>query len=131
MKRIIYLLSTALLLGSPYFSKADTYPINKNIDVKHYVFKLSLSDADNEITGTTLVTLSFKEAGMKNFRLDLINKTTARKDKGMVADAVSINKTAVNYTHENDELIISLPAPSTKNQTITFTIQYMVFLLMV
>jgi aminopeptidase N len=124
MKRIIYLLSTALLLISPYSSKADIYPINKNIDVKHYVFNLSLSDADNEITGTTQVTLSFKEAGMKNFRLDFINKTTARKDKGMVIDAVSINKTAVNYTHENDELIISLPAPSTKNQTITFTIQY-------
>jgi aminopeptidase N len=124
MKRIIYLLSTALLLISPYSSKADTYPINKNIDVKHYVFNLSLSDADNEITGTTQVTLSFKEAGMKNFRLDLINKTTSRKEKGMVVDAVSIDKTAVNYTHENDELIISLPAPSTKNQTITFTIQY-------
>jgi len=124
MKRIIYLLSTMLLLVSPYSSKADTYPINKNLDVKHYVFNLSLSDADNEITGTTLVTVSFKEAGMKNFRLDFINKTTARKDKGMVVDAVSINKTAVGYTHENDELIISLPAPSTKNQTITFTIQY-------
>jgi len=124
MKRIIYLFSTALLLGSPYFLKADTYPINKNIDVKHYVFKLSLSDADNEITGTTLVTLSFKEAGMKNFRLDFINKTTDRQNKGMVVDAVSINKTAVDYTHGNDELIISLPAPSTKNQTITFTIQY-------
>lgn len=124
MKRIIYLLSTALLLISPYSSKADTYPINKNIDVKHYVFNLSLSDADNEIIGTTQVTLSFKEAGMKNFRLDLINKTTARKDKGMLVDAVNINQTAVNYTHENDELIISLPAPSTKNQTITFTIQY-------
>ena len=124
MKRIIYLLSTALLLISPYSSKADIYPINKNIDVKHYVFNLSLSDADNEITGTTQVTLSFKEAGMKNFRLDFINKTTDRQNKGMVVDAVSINKTAVDYTHGNDELIISLPAPSTKNQTITFTIQY-------
>ena len=124
MKRIIYLLSTMLLLVSPYSSKADTYPINKNLDVIHYVFNLSLSDADNEITGTTQVTLSFKEAGMKNFRLDFINKTTARKDKGMMVDAVSINNTAVGYTHENDELIISLPAPSTKNQTITFTIQY-------
>ncbi len=124
MKRIIYLLSTMLLLVSPYSSKADTYPINKNLDVIHYVFNLSLSDADNEITGTTLVTVSFKEAGMKNFRLDFINKTTARQNKGMVVDAVSINNTAVGYTHENDELIISLPAPSTKNQTITFTIQY-------
>ncbi len=124
MKRIIYLLSTALLLISPYSSKADTYPINKNIDVKHYVFNLSLSDADNEITGTTQVTISFKEAGMKNFSLDFINKTTARQNKGMVVDAVSIDKTTANYTHENDELIISLPSPSTKNQTLTFTIKY-------
>ena len=123
MKRIINLFTTALLFFIPLISKADTYPINKNIDVKHYVFKLSLSDADNEITGTTLVTINFKEAGMQNFRLDFINKTSARKDKGMVVDAVSVNNAAVNYTHQNDELIIRLPAPSTKNQTITFTIQ--------
>jgi len=124
MKRIINLFTTALLFIVPLISKADTYPINKNIDIKHYVFKLSLSDADNEITGSTLVTINFKEAGMKNFRLDFINKTSARKDKGMVVDAVSVNNTAVDYTHGNDELIIILPAPSTKNQTITFTIQY-------
>jgi aminopeptidase N len=124
MKRIINLFTTALLFVVPLISKADTYPINKNIDIKHYVFKLSLSDADNEITGTTLVTINFKEAGMKNFRLDFINKTSVRKDKGMVVDAVSINNAAIDYTHGNDELIISLPAPSTKNQTLTFTIQY-------
>jgi aminopeptidase N len=125
MKRIINLFTTALLFALPLISKADTYPINKNIDIKHYVFKLSLSDADNEIIGTTLVTINFKEAGMKNFRLDFVNKTSARKDKGMVVDAVSINNAAaVDYTHGNDELIISLPAPSAKNQIVTFTIQY-------
>jgi aminopeptidase N len=124
MKRIINLFTTALLFALPLISKADTYPINKNIDIKHYVFKLSLSDADNEITGTTLVTINFKEAGMKNFRLDFVNKTIARKDKGMVVDAVSINNAAVDYTHGNDELIINLPAPSAKNQIVTFTIQY-------
>jgi aminopeptidase N len=124
MKRIINLFTSALLFVIPLISKADTYPINKNIDIKHYVFKLSLSDADNEITGTTLVTVNFKEVGMKNFRLDFVNKTSVRKDKGMVVDAVSVNNTAVDYTHGNDELIISLPAPSTKNQTLTFTIQY-------
>ena len=124
MKRIFNLFTTALLFVIPLISKADTYPINKNIDIKHYVFKLSLSDADNEITGTTLVTVNFKEAGMQNFRLDFVNKTSVRKDKGMVVDAVSVNNTAVDYTHGNDELIISLPAPSTKNQTLIFTIQY-------
>ena len=106
MKRIIILFTTVLLFVLPLISKADTYPINKKIDIKHYVFNLSLSDADNEITGTTLVTLNFKEAGIQNFRLDFINKTTARKDKGMVVDAVSSSNSAVKYTHHNDELII-------------------------
>jgi len=124
MKRIFNLFTTVLLFVVPLISKADTYPINKNIDVKHYVFNLSLSDADNEITGTTLVTISFKEAGMKNFRLDFINKTTARQNRGMVVDAVTSSNLAVNYTHQNDELIINLPAPSTLNQTLIFTIQY-------
>ena len=124
MKRIFNLFTTVLFFVLPLISKADTYPINKNIDIKHYVFNLSLSDADNEITGTTLVTINFKEAGMQNFRLDFINKTSARQNKGMVVDAVTSSNAAVNYTHQNDELIISLPAPSTKNQTITFSIQY-------
>ena len=124
MKRIFNLFTTALFFVLPFISKADTYPINKNIDIKHYVFNLSLSDADNEITGTTLVTINFKEAGMQNFRLDFINKTSARQNKGMVVDAVTSSNAAVNYTHQNDELIISLPAPSTKNQTLTFSIQY-------
>ena len=124
MKKIIILFTTALLFVLPLISKADTYPINKNIDVKHYVFNLSLSDADNEITGTTVVTVNFKEAGMQNFRLDFINKTSVRQDKGMVVDAVSVNNAAVDYTHGNDELIISLPSPSTKNQIVTFTIRY-------
>ncbi|MEY4052048.1 MAG: M1 family peptidase [Chitinophagia bacterium] len=124
MKRIINLFITALFFVLPFLSKADTYPINKNIDVKHYVFNLSLSDADNEITGTTLVTVNFKEAGMQNFRLDFINKTSERQDKGMVVDAVSSSNATLNYTHQNDELIINLPAPSIKNQTITFSIRY-------
>ena len=124
MKRIFNLFTTVLFFVLPLISKADTYPINKNIDIKHYVFNLSLSDADNEITGTTLVTINFKEAGMQNFRLDFINKTSARQNKGMVVDAVTSSNAAVNYTHQNDELIISLPAPSTKNQTLTFSIQY-------
>jgi aminopeptidase N len=61
---------------------------------------------------------------MQNFRLDLINKTTEKKDKGMVVEGVSISNTAVNYTHENDALIIYLPKNSVVNETITFTIKY-------
>jgi aminopeptidase N len=123
MKKIFNFFATTLLL-IPIVAKADNYPINKNIDIKHYVFQLRLTDSNDEIIGTTQVTVNFKLAGMQNFRLDLINKTTEKKDKGMVVEGVSISNTAVNYTHENDALIIYLPKNSVVNETITFTIKY-------
>jgi len=113
-----------LLYTLPLFAWADQYPINKNIDIKHYVFQLRLTDSNDEIFGTTQVTVNFKQAGMQNFRLDLINKSTEKKDKGMVVESVSISNTTVNYTHENDALIIYLPKSSVANETITFTIKY-------
>jgi len=113
-----------ILYTLPLFAWADQYPINKNIDIKHYVFQLRLTDSNDEIFGTTQVTVNFKQAGMQNFRLDLINKSTEKKDKGMVVEGVSISNTTVNYTHENDALIIYLPKSSVANETITFTIKY-------
>ena len=113
-----------ILYTLPLFAWADQYPINKNIDIKHYVFQLRLTDSNDEIIGTTQVTVNFKQAGILNFRLDLINKSTEKKDKGMVVEGVSISNTTVNYTHENDALIIYLPKSSVANETITFTIKY-------
>ena len=113
-----------LLLLLPLLGWADIYPVNKNIDIQHYKFALSLSDSADVIYGTAQITILFKKAGMQNFRLDLINKTAARKEKGMVIDAIKVNNASVAYTHQNDEVIISLPKPSTANSTIVFTITY-------
>ena len=124
MKRSIYFFLFGLWMFSPFFVKADHYPINKNIDVIHYAFYLSLSDSTNEILGSTLVTVKFKEAGMQNLRLDFVNKTALRQAKGMVVESVMMGNTQINYTHQNDELIIFLPNPSTQLQVVTFTIKY-------
>ena len=113
-----------ILYTLPLFAWADQYPINNNIDIKHYSFQLRLTDSNDEIIGTTQVTVNFKQAGMQNFRLDLINKSSEKKDKGMVVEGVSISNATVKYTHENDALIIYLPKSSVANETITFTIKY-------
>ena len=123
MKRT-YNFIIAILFLLPSVAKADNYPVNKNIDIKHYIFQLNLSDNTDEINGTTLVTVLFKQAGVQNFRLDLINKSTERKNKGMLVDGVSINNATVNFKHENDALIIYLPKNSIPNETITFSIKY-------
>lgn len=120
--RLFFLQASLVVL--PGMVWADTYPVNKNIDIQHYKFELSLSDSADIIYGTAQITILFKKAGMQNFRLDLINKTAERKDKGMVIDAINVDNTPVVYTHQNDEVIISLPKSSTANETIFFTITY-------
>ncbi len=115
---------SATLFLLPLFGWADTYPVNKSIDIQHYSFNIGLSDSTDLIYGDAQITVMFKKAGIQNFRLDLTNKTTDRKGKGMEIDGIKIAGMPIVYTHQNDEVIISLPKPSTANATIVFTITY-------
>jgi aminopeptidase N len=120
--RTSFLPATVFLL--PFFVWADTYPVNKNIDIKHYRFELSLSDSADVIYGNAQITILFKKPGMQSFRLDLTNKTEIRQGKGMVIDAIKVDNASVAFTHRSDEVIISLPKPSAVNSIIVFTITY-------
>jgi aminopeptidase N len=124
MKRLFTLFTTFLFFLFPVISKADNYPINKKIDIKHYSFALTLSDSNDEIIGSTNITIHFKQAGVQNFRLDLINQSIERKGKGMLVDGVYLDKNPISYTHQNDALVINLPSPSSINQSLVFTIKY-------
>lgn len=124
MRKILVYFFAACLLAVPLVVWADNYPVNKNIDIQHYAFTLGLSDSTDVITGTTRVRVLFKQQGMLNLRLDLINKTADRQGKGMVIDAITVADVPVQYTHQNDELIIRLPKPSAINSELVFSIQY-------
>lgn len=113
-----------ILIIVPFLVSADGYPINKNIDIKHYAFQLSLSDSTNEIIGNTMITLQFKNAGVQSFRLDLVSQSAERKGKGMKIDAVLLNNQSLTYSHEKDELIIQMPNPSVVGSEIVISIQY-------
>ena len=124
MKKLNRYFFNLLLYGLPLFAWADQYPINKSIDIKHYSFQINLSDSSNEITGNATIKLLFKQAGVNNFRLDLVNKTNEKKGKGMVVDAILLGNQTLKFTHQNDELIIQLPQPSVLSAELEFSIQY-------
>ena len=124
MKILQHFFLIATLFLVPFFLRADTYPVNKNIDIKHYRFQLNLSDSADVIYGTAQITILFKKQGLQNFRLDLTNKTEIRQEKGMVIDAIKIADVPVVFTHMNDEIILTLPTPSAANATLVFTITY-------
>lgn len=124
MKKFLYLFFGISLLFNGLHAHADDYPVNKNIDIKHYAFEITLSDSNDEIRGIATIKIDFKEAGIRNFRLDFVNQKADKENKGMAIDAIMVGDQAISYTHQNDEIILNLPSPSTKNQTLVFTITY-------
>ena len=124
MKKFLYLFFGISLFFNGSNAHADDYPVNKNIDIKHYAFEITLSDSNDEIRGIASITIDFKQVGIRNFRLDFVNQKADKENRGMAIDAITVGDQAVRYTHQNDEIILNLPSPSTKNQTIIFTIKY-------
>lgn len=105
-------------------SYADNYPRNYSVDIIHYAFELSLSDQSDEIFGKASIIVLFKQNGVKQIRLDLVNKTILRKDKGMSIESITIGNEPVVYTHNNDEVFIQLPSPSVAGIEIIFVVKY-------
>jgi aminopeptidase N len=110
------------LITGPLALFADQYPVDTRIDIKHYQFNLTLSDWSNEIRMTSMVTVIFKEAGVKQIRLDLINK--ADNGKGMVVDGITSSNKQVSFTHTNNALLITLDQTPSANQELSLTIDY-------
>lgn len=95
------LLACARLLG------ADSYPRQPGVDVQHYIFRVTLSDADDEIAGDTTAVIRFTQAGVTQVALDL---ATPADGKGMTVAEVTVNGAAARFTHSANRLTITLPA---------------------
>ncbi len=124
MRDLKHYFVTIWLFLLPLISLADDYPINKNIDIKHYSFELNLSDTSDEIFGNAKISVLFKTSGIQNFRLDLINKSIEKQGKGMLIDSIKVGSLPISFTHQNDAIIINLPSSSLTNSELIFSIKY-------
>ncbi len=120
-KRIMILLSFFLMLNLAVNSAlplSDTYPKNFNIDILHYSFLLNLSDSTDVIKGKAIITFNLKKVNINKLRLDLIKKEA--DGKGMTVISVESNGKALEYAHDSDVLLVSLPfTKANVEQTIT------------
>src|ERR1700735_543749 len=94
-------LTLALLLCAP-LAVADNYPRQPAIDIQHYIFRVTLSDENDEIAGETTVTVRFVKDGVSSFWLDL---ASAANGKGMTVSDVT--GSAAHFTHQKGRLTIS------------------------
>lgn len=113
-----------LVVRCTTFSLADTYPKNLKVDVLNYAFRIALFDTTDEINCVVNIDVRFVGAGVEILRLDLIKTSAALENKGMRVSHVFSEGKSLNYTHENDELKITLPTPSNLNQRSQYTITY-------
>jgi aminopeptidase N len=100
------------------------YQRQPGLIVEHYVFGVTLTDANDDIAGETTVTTRFTRAGMTSFFLDL---SSVANGKGMTVTAVnadSTNGAALRYAHTNGRLTITLAPASRAGEERRFTIRY-------
>ena len=122
MKTRMLLIGMVALIHS--FSFADTYPKNPKIDILHYAFRILLSDDTDEIQVEATIDVRYVGEGVGTLRLDLVKASKALSNKGMKVSQVTSAGKVLSYNHDNDALLITLPAPSTAQQRSTYTIIY-------
>src|SRR3954471_22527973 len=90
------------------FAFADNYSRQPGIDAQHYIFRVSLSDITDQITGEATVDLRFLREGIANAALDL---TSLKDGKGMTVTEVTSAGAPVRYTHATDRLTLNFSPP--------------------
>ena len=113
--------AAAMLLLCVAAARADTYPRQPGVDVRHYAFKLEISDTSTEIAGEASVDVRFTQAGVTAVALDL---ASAANGKGMTVRSVTSNGAPVAFTHTAGVIRMQLvPAPAAGDER-RFTIAY-------
>ncbi len=92
---------------------ADTYPRQPGIDALHYIFRITLSDDTDEITGEATIELRFLNDHVTEFALDL---TSAFKGEGNDCDGGHFRRIASPVHASIDRLTITLSVRATVNE---------------
>jgi aminopeptidase N len=121
MRVFASILVVCLLPASLATPGADTYPRQPGVDAVHYVFKLTLTDATNEIVGESSATIKFVSTGVKELALDLVSAATG---KGMTVSGVTCNNAPATFKHEADRIRITLPEPSKAGDQLSCATSY-------
>ena len=111
---------TGLLLCAAA-ARADTYPRQPGIDIRHYTFKVDISDRTTEIGGEATVSVRFVQPGVTRVSLDLASATNGQ---GMTVRSVTSSGADVPFAHDASVLRLQLPQAPAVAAERRFTITY-------
>jgi aminopeptidase N len=121
-RRATLVLVAAGIVGPP--AAADTYPRQPGVDVDHYAFELTLSDATDAIRGEATVDVVVLEDGVAALTLDLVQASESGSNRGMTVSGVSEGGRPLHYEHAGDRLRISLDPPGRRGARRRVTVRY-------
>jgi aminopeptidase N len=116
----VVLATLSLTLTAPR-SLADAYPRQPGVDAVHYVYRVTLGDDNDEISGEVTAELRFTRDGVAEVALDL---ASAAKGKGMTVKSVAADGKDIKHTHEKDRLRLTLDPPAKVGERRKFTVKY-------
>src|SRR5690606_33725289 len=108
----MFFLANCMMLGSLAAIAQET-----SIDVQHYQFQLTLTDASDTIEGITTIHIKFLKP-TEEFAIDLKNIS---RGKGMQVSHITGTK---NFTHANDKINIVPVRKQNAGDSAQFTISY-------
>ena len=112
----------SLFLAVTLILNAQAQP-QPGVDVQHYVFRLTLTDASDRIAGEADVTVQFAGDAARELRLDLVGAGQNART-GMTVTRVQRNGQPGPVTHAADVLRIPLPAVPAGGGKQVFKISY-------
>jgi aminopeptidase N len=118
---MILLTIVVVLCGLAPTAFGDTYQRQTGLDAIHYVFRLALNDDSDEIAAEATADVRFLKDGVTDFSLDL---ASSNNGKGMTVSDVTCGGATVRYLHQEDRLVITLPAPSKAGERRQCTVRY-------
>jgi aminopeptidase N len=120
MLHIRRILIAAVVAAVAADAAADTYARQRGIDAIHYVFRIRFTDASNEISGETSVTLRTTAPDVNEVYLDLASPAAG---KGMTVSAVIMAGRPIKYSHDANRLRVLLPSVKAASD-VTVTVTY-------
>lgn len=117
-------LGIVFLLITSCVARADPYPVDKRIDIEHYLFDIRLSDEDDVIAVDATIDALILDPAVRKLRLDLIGRPSAQDNRGMTVDSVSAGGVPMKFTHRNDQLNITISRAAALSGRLSFRVQY-------
>ncbi len=115
--RLLFLFVALTALASPSLAQLpDPDQPDPAVDVLHYAFDLTLSDASDVIRGLATLRVQLHGENVPRVTLDFMDYMTVRN--------VQVNGQQAPFTHENDDIHITIPAAHNSDNTIYIRILY-------